>query len=88
MLLGGIIWLAFSLFVAYQGVKYALPMIQAGSKSPAMGVPTGIVYLGIPIGYFLMSVRLFVQIIGELRKPRNVKEETPPAMKDDTKIVV
>lgn len=86
-LVGTLIWIAFSLFVTYQGIIYALTLIDAGSKSPALGISTGIVYMGIPIGYFLMSLRLIVQVIGDFRTAR-VKELDPQEITGDNKMII
>ncbi|GAB3042250.1 TRAP transporter small permease [Virgibacillus ainsalahensis] len=73
-LVGAVVWLAFSLFVSYLGVDYALTMFN--STSAAMNVPMGIIYLGIPIGYFLMSLRLIGQIINTIRGDETENEST------------
>lgn len=64
---GKCIWLAFSLFVSYLGVTYAMTM--SSSVSAALKLPMSVVYFGIPLGYALMSVRLFVQIIQAFKDP-------------------
>ncbi|MEI3607655.1 TRAP transporter small permease [Pseudogracilibacillus sp. SE30717A] len=66
-IIGRIIWFAFSLFVTYLGVTYALSMTT--SVSAAMKLPMSLVYFGIPLGYFLMSLRLFFQIIESIKNP-------------------
>ena len=66
-IVGKIIWFALGLFVTYLGIKYAMTM--NGSVSAAMKIPMSIVYLGIPLGYFLMSLRLLSQIIESIKNP-------------------
>lgn len=55
---GLVIWLIFSAVITYVGFDYSITMLNVGGDSPALGLSKGIIYLGIPIGYFLMSVRL------------------------------
>lgn len=55
---GLIIWLIFSAVITYVGFDYSITMLQVGGDSPALGLSKGIIYLGIPIGYLLMSIRL------------------------------
>lgn len=66
-IIGKIIWLGFGVFVTYLGIKYALTMNT--SVSAAMKIPMSIVYLGIPLGYFLMSLRLLFQIVESIKNP-------------------
>lgn len=60
-LLGTIIWLGLTVLITYLGINYALSMF--GSTSTALKIPMGVVYLGIPIGYGLMSIRILIQLI-------------------------
>lgn len=81
-IVGRIIWFAFSLFVTYLGVSYAMSMTT--SVSAAMKLPMTLVYFGIPIGYFLMSIRLFVQIIQSIKNPElEVQEITDDLVKEE-----
>lgn len=67
-IIGKIIWFVFSLFVSYLGVTYSMSM--TASVSAAMKIPMSIVYFGIPLGYFLMSIRLLFQIIESIKNPK------------------
>lgn len=60
--IGLFIWLIFSMVITYVGFDYSLTMLQFGGDSPAMGLAKGIIYLGIPLGYLLMSIRLMIQL--------------------------
>ncbi|HEY4622298.1 MAG TPA: TRAP transporter small permease [Metalysinibacillus sp.] len=59
-LIGSIVWVGFSFFIAYLGVEYALNLLDQNTISAAIKAPMGIVYLGIPIGYSLMGIRIFI----------------------------
>ncbi|GAA0335141.1 hypothetical protein GCM10008931_28420 [Oceanobacillus oncorhynchi subsp. oncorhynchi] len=64
-IIGMIIWFGVTSLVTYLGIDYALTMMN--SISAAMKLPMGLVYLGIPTGYGLMSLRLLFQIYGLIR---------------------
>ncbi|MGE7907508.1 TRAP transporter small permease [Peribacillus sp. NPDC094092] len=58
--IGLLIWLVFSFVITYIGFNYSLSMLEFGGNSPALGLAKGIIYLGIPIGYLIMSIRLII----------------------------
>lgn len=60
--IGLLIWLAFSIVITYVGFDYSITMLNVGGDSPALGLAKGIIYLGIPIGYLLMAIRLVIHI--------------------------
>ncbi|MFC5591366.1 TRAP transporter small permease [Sporosarcina soli] len=68
-MIGLLIWLAFSVVITYVGFNYSVTMLQVGGNSPALGIAKGFIYLGIPIGYLLMSSRLLIRIYKELKNP-------------------
>lgn len=76
-IIGKVIWFILSLLVTYLGIMYAKEMTT--SVSASMRLPMSIVYLGIPIGYFLMSIRLLVQIIASIKNPQLEVEEISEA---------
>lgn len=59
-LIGSFIWMLFSLYISYLGFQYAFNLYIQSATSAALNLPMGVVYLGIPIGYFLMAIRIFV----------------------------
>ncbi|MBM7715893.1 TRAP transporter small permease [Siminovitchia sp. FSL H7-0308] len=67
--IGLFIWLLFSIVITYVGFEYSFTMLEVGGDSPAMGLAKGIVYLGIPLGYLLMSIRLTVQLFRKNMNP-------------------
>lgn len=66
-IIGRVIWLVFAVFVTYLGVTYAMTM--TNSVSAAMRLPMSLVYFGIPLGFFFMSVRLVFQIGESIKNP-------------------
>lgn len=63
--MGLLIWLILSIIITYVGFDYSITMLHVGGNSPTLGLAKGIVYLGIPIGYLLMSIRLITQLFKE-----------------------
>jgi len=58
-----IFWFIFAAFLAYEGSKYVLFVVMdSGQTSPSLHVPMWIPYLAIPIGGFLMVIRLIQQL--------------------------
>ena len=58
-LLGSFIWMLFCIYISYLGIQYAITLLNQNSTSAALNLPMGLVYLGIPIGYILMAIRIF-----------------------------
>ena len=73
--IGLLIWLILSIIITYVGFDYSITMLQVGGNSPTLGLAKGIVYLGIPIGYLLMSIRLITQLFKETinQKPQDIE---------------
>lgn len=61
-LLSLFLWFGVSLFLAYSGGKLALLLLQRGQVSPAMRMPIGYAYASVPVGSFLMCIRLLEQL--------------------------
>jgi len=60
-LLALFLWFSISLFLAYSGGRLALLLLQRGQVSPAMRMPMGYAYASVPVGAFLMCIRLLEQ---------------------------
>ncbi|WP_339226856.1 TRAP transporter small permease [Oceanobacillus sp. FSL K6-2867] len=60
--IGIVVWLGFNIFVTYLALDYALNLLDQGNRSQVTGFLLGIFYLGIPIGFALMSIRLIFNI--------------------------
>ncbi|ALC82681.1 MULTISPECIES: TRAP transporter small permease [Bacillus] len=52
------IWFLFAFFLAYQGTILIMKMKMTGQLSPSIEIPMWILYLIVPIGGGLMSIRL------------------------------
>ncbi|RUL47778.1 MULTISPECIES: TRAP transporter small permease [Lysinibacillus] len=59
-LIGSFVWLLFSLYIAYLGFQYSFDLWSQNTNSAALKLPMGLVYMGIPLGYLLMAIRVFV----------------------------
>ncbi|GHH98926.1 TRAP transporter small permease [Neobacillus kokaensis] len=69
--IGLVIWLVFSIVITFIGFNYSFTMIQYGGDSPGLGLAKGIIYLGIPLGYLAMSVRLIFQMFKKVTNTSN-----------------
>ena len=66
---GDILWIVFSLFIAYVGFKYSYTLISGiGNKSAALGIPIAVIYVAIPIGYLMMAGRVLQKLIKQRKK--------------------
>lgn len=59
-----ILFFGFMVFIAYKGTFFILQLIETGQKAPSMGILMAIPYTVVPIGGFLMGIRLIQQLIG------------------------
>lgn len=57
-----ILWFTLAVFLAVAGTDLVTTMFARGQDSPAMQMPMWAIYSAIPIGGFLMSIRLIQQI--------------------------
>lgn len=60
-LLATLLFFLFTLFIAIKGTEFILQLIDTGQKAPSLGVLMAIPYTVIPLGGFLMCLRLFQQ---------------------------
>ena len=58
-----IVWMAFGLFVVYQGIGLVMKMARFNQISPAMQIPMMYVHMAVPLGCGLMVVRLLENTI-------------------------
>lgn len=64
---GYTIWLVFSLFMVKEGFYVAQHILVSGQTSPSVGLTMGYVYMIIPIGFTLISIRILQFIIRKIR---------------------
>lgn len=55
-------WFVFASFLAFEGSRYVMAVLESGQTSPSLHIPMWIPYLSIPIGGTLMVIRLIQQI--------------------------
>lgn len=59
-------WIGFLIFLDYFSVKLVMNQFNTGQLSPANQIPLYIVYLGLPLGAFLMTFRVVQHIVTEV----------------------
>lgn len=52
------IWFIFGIFMVIKGTELVMMITGSGQVSPAMGLPMQIAYLSVPVGIFMMNLRL------------------------------
>lgn len=68
-LVGDIVWVIFSIFIAYVGFTYCATLMSGlGNNSAAMDIPIAYIYVSIPIGYLLMAFRMLQILYKKYRK--------------------
>lgn len=75
-MLGSILLLVFGVFMAYQGFKYTGGIFRQGARGSAFRILLGYVYLAIPVGYTLMSVRSVERIVKMFRPAEKTAADT------------
>ncbi|GBF10656.1 TRAP transporter small permease [Tepidibacillus sp. HK-1] len=74
-LLSDLLWIAFSLLVAYYGYNLVVLISGHGQLSPAVQLPMGLVYIIIPFGFFLIAFRVLQGIVGRFRSDTDLTDE-------------
>ncbi|KXG44369.1 TRAP transporter small permease [Tepidibacillus decaturensis] len=74
-LLSDILWIAFSLFVAFYGYKLVVLISGNGQLSPAVQLPMGLVYMIIPFGFLLIAFRVLQGIAARFRGDNELTDE-------------
>lgn len=69
-----IIWLIFSVFLAYMSLQLTITISQRGQLSPAMRIPMGYAYASVPIGSGLMAFRLIQQLYYNMKNLKALNE--------------
>lgn len=57
-----VIWIAFSIFLAFQGWKMTMFVASMQQTSPALYIPMYLVYASVPVGSMLMTARLLLEL--------------------------
>jgi|SRR5690625_1857371 len=64
-------WIGFLIFLDYFSVKLVMNQYHSEQLSPANQIPMYLVYLGLPIGAFLMTFRVVQHIVTEIKELKN-----------------
>lgn len=60
-LLATFLFFSFMVFITFKGTQFILQLVETGQKAPSMGILMAIPYTVIPLGAFLMVLRLIQQ---------------------------
>ena len=58
----------FMLFLAYYSVQYIYHVYSKGRVMPALGVPVYIIYLWVPIGFFITGIQYALTTVKNIRE--------------------
>lgn len=67
-------WISFLIFIDYYSIQTVLNQYQMGQVSPANQIPMYLVYLGLPIGSFLMTFRVIQHIVNGFKELKSTRE--------------
>lgn len=70
-----VVSLIFSLFLVYAGIRLTLSMIANNQLSPALEIPLWWIYISIPIGGVLMTIRYIQSFFKQLYDYKNNEKE-------------
>lgn len=82
---GNYIWIAFNLLMAKVSIDYIIYLKGVNSTSQALNIPLWCIYLALPIGFILMTVRLLVNQINSYKHWNDVSEPVPVAAESAVK---
>ena len=75
-----LLWLAFLLLMLWLSIQMVVKQTGTGQLSPASQIPMYLVYLGLPIGMFLMSFRVIQHTVVAFKDiVKNPNVPVPPA---------
>lgn len=60
---GELLWIAFNLIILYVSAKYTYGVFASQQISVAVKINMGWAYLGIPLGYALMTIRIIINLV-------------------------
>lgn len=70
-LISNFLFLVFCVYVVFYGYGIASQLLMFGQTTPALQIPTGVVYLAPPVGMGLAGIRLIQNIIGNIISIKN-----------------
>jgi|SRR6056297_640542 len=72
-ILGLVVWIVFNIFIVYIGMKYMMSLFKSGKISLGLQLQLGYIYLAIPTGYMLMTIRLVGRLIDRIKNYKGGK---------------
>jgi|SRR5690625_4235590 len=76
LLLSNVIWLTFTLFMVKFGYDTVVQILSSAQRSPVLHLKMGYVYMIIPVGFALISIRIIQYIIKDFGD-KNEEVESP-----------
>lgn len=73
--LSDVIWMAFTIVLAIRGYAYVMGIFSQNQSGVALHIKLGWVYLSIPFGYTLMSIRLIENFVKSFIEAKAVTNE-------------
>lgn len=73
-ILGDILFFAFCCYIMWTGYRYCVTTAELGKYSPALKIPFQYVYLSIPVGFTMSSIREIQTIIYRIKCIKNGEE--------------
>ena len=62
-IIADLIFLVFSIVVVMAGMKVTTKIFASGQRTPALQIPMGYIYMAVPIGFTLVTIRLLQRFI-------------------------
>ncbi|BDH62649.1 TRAP transporter small permease [Ureibacillus massiliensis] len=69
-----LLFLVFAVYAVYYGFTIYEVISQSGQKAPSLGIPMSVMYLGMPIGMLLTSIRIIQRMYLETKMFMNNEE--------------
>src|SRR5699024_8300761 len=68
-------WISFLVFLDIYSIKLVMTQFNTGQLSPANHIPMYLIYIGMPLGAFLMTFRVVQQIVFDLSEIKSSMTE-------------
>lgn len=85
-LIANVLFLYFAIYATYYGFTIMNAIQSTGQVAPSLGVPMSIMYLGMPIGMLLTTIRLIQRSIYEIKLFREGKDNESPLEDEQQKL--
>ena len=81
-LVSNIVFLLFAMCIFYYGREVCAKIARLGQEAPATGIHMWVVYLAVPVGFFLTCIRLIQRIYRQVVDWKSTKDDTPQPSND------